>query len=97
PLKAGLNPAGTLGEGLGGSAPACRDAPEGTAHRTLPNARWAVEFPASPAKLHSSGSVVKESGYPAVRPASGPCVALVPATAFVNTATPHAPRLGAVI
>jgi putative ABC transport system substrate-binding protein len=46
---------------------------------------------------YCSGSVVKASGYPALRPSSVASVAFVSATSLVNTATTQQPRKCAVI
>ncbi len=46
--------------------------------------------------LYCSGSVVNMSGYPALRPASVPSLALLSATSRANTATTQAPRECAV-
>ncbi len=47
--------------------------------------------------LYCSGSVVNMSGYPSLRPASVPSLALLSATSRVYTATTQAPRECAVI
>ncbi len=68
---------------------ACGYACTGSTRRSMP--------PCGRNVLYCSGSVVNMSGYPSLRPALVPSLALLSATSRVNTATTQTPRECAVI